>query len=184
MSTSRRQRAGFTLTEMAIVGVLMGFLAVCLGRAWDGLAQPSIDLMVRCMVQQEAQIAAMSLSEDCGGCPPGKISDIQGLKISDICTGVSTSDDDLVISFSNETVTYRLNSDNHTLVRDHTVDMTTTSVVIASNVYGMSLNNASEPGDLQTGWIKVNLTFRLRGEGRSQYTTPYKYVFYVPESIP
>jgi len=170
-------KRGFTLIEVMIVGMMMVLLAIVLSSAWSGLGQPSIDTLVRCQVQQEAQLAAMSLAADCGGCPPVSNAAIEGLQGADIFTGASITDDQLQISFSSgTTILYSFDEDAHTLVRQ-TTGSSASSVVIASNVYGMTLED-------EGSFIEVTLTFQFRDIGPDKYRDPYQYIFYVPTVIP
>ncbi|MBN2216853.1 MAG: prepilin-type N-terminal cleavage/methylation domain-containing protein [Pirellulales bacterium] len=178
MSGRRTGRHGFTLTEMAIVSVMTGILAIVLGTAWSGLAQPSIDIMVRCQMEQEAQLAAMSLATDCGGYLPVKTSNIQG-GITGLGTavfsGASINSDQLQLTFTDgTTITYKVD-DDHRLIRE-TTNTATSSVVIASNVYGMTLE---EDGN----FIKVAFLFQFRATGSDKYRIPYTYILYVPTVI-
>jgi len=177
MNDNRPRNRGFTLIEVMIVGMMTAFLAVLLSTAWSGLAQPSIDVLVRCQVEQEAQLAAMSLAADCGGCPPVKRDQIQGSQDSDSFSGASISGDRLLVSFTGgTTIYYGVNDDQHTLVRE-TTGSTASSVVVASNVYGMSLE---DKGD----FIKMTLLFQFRDTGADKYREPYNYTFFVPTVIP
>ncbi len=176
MRRDRPHRSGFTMVEVMIVGIMMTILAVSLPTIWQGIGQPSIDTMIRCQVGQEAQLAAMSLAVDCGGVLPEKRADITGAKSSNTYTGAAVIGGDLVLSYSDgSTITYSHDNVRHTLIRNQGGS----SIVIASNVYEMDLDDEAE-----AGYIEVDLTLRFRGTGSSKYTRPYEYFFYVREAMP
>lgn len=176
MRLDQPNRAGFTIIEVMVVGIMMTILAVSLPTIWQGIGQPSIDTMIRCQVGQEAQLAAMSLAADCGGVLPEKRTDITGTKSSNTYAGAAVIGGDLVLSYSDgSTITYSHDDERHTLIRDQGGS----SIVIASNVYEMDLDDSVE-----TGYIEMALTLRFRETGSPKYTRPYEYFFYVPEAMP
>jgi prepilin-type N-terminal cleavage/methylation domain-containing protein len=177
MKTNPPRNRGFTLIEVMLVGMMMGVLAIVLSSAWSGLGQPAIDVMVRCQVEPEAQIAAMSLAADCGGRLPVSQAAIQGSLDGEAFSSASISGGALVISFTGgSTITYRWDQDQHTLVRE-TAGATTSSLVIASNVYGMLLED-------EGSFIQMTLTFQFRDVGSDKYRAPYSYIFFVPMVMP
>ncbi|MHC4398922.1 MAG: hypothetical protein ACYTG0_04505 [Planctomycetota bacterium] len=66
------RRGGFTVVEVMLVSVLMGFLAVLVSSAWSGLGRSAADAGRRCRVVQEANLAAAALARDLGGVLPGE----------------------------------------------------------------------------------------------------------------
>ncbi len=72
-SSAMAQRCGgFTVIEVMLVSGLMGFLALLISGAWAGLGRTSADVIVRCRVAQEANLAVASLMRDLGGNLPGQ----------------------------------------------------------------------------------------------------------------
>lgn len=65
--TPRCGRSGFTLLEAVIVNALMVFLAMLVSTAWSAFGRPTADVIARCRVTQEANLAAASLARDLGG---------------------------------------------------------------------------------------------------------------------
>lgn len=59
-----------------IVNLLMVFLVMLLSTAWSAFGRPTADVVARCHVTQEANLAAASLARDLGGSlanPEGRI---------------------------------------------------------------------------------------------------------------
>lgn len=54
-------RGAFTLVEVAAVGGLMAFLAIVVSSAWSGLGRPTLDMIARSRVDQQASLAIASL---------------------------------------------------------------------------------------------------------------------------
>ncbi|HBO42680.1 MAG TPA: hypothetical protein DD670_01830 [Planctomycetaceae bacterium] len=180
----RSQKSGFTLVEVIVVGILMTFLvAMILPLAWDAVGQPSIDMMIDCRMGQEAQLTAMSLAADCGGCLPRKRAEISGVKCEARFAGAAIGEDETTLILSYDAtpavvVTYAVDADEHTLVRAQGE----VSVVVAENVYYMHLDD-TELDDR----IKVTLTFSFRDPDSTgipdKYRRPYRYIFYVPKGV-
>lgn len=176
-------RRGFTITEMALVGLMMSILAIVLGNAWSGLTGPSLDTMIRCQIGQEAQLAAMNLAYDCGG----------RVYYAEVVPVVGEHGDELQFRESIDgTPTVRYYRDasgedsvgrkriKHALIRE---DADGNWRVVASNVHGFSINDPNKYGGIRSGWVKVNLMLQFHNTGRKAYTWPYNYVLYLPGSI-
>ena len=61
------RRDGFTLVEATIVSGLMAVLALLLSSVWAGFGRPATDVIARCRVAQEMNLAVNSLARDLGG---------------------------------------------------------------------------------------------------------------------
>jgi prepilin-type N-terminal cleavage/methylation domain-containing protein len=60
-------RRGFTLVEVLAVSTLMAFLAVLVSAAWSTLGRPTVDMIARGRIAQEANLAAASFCRDLAG---------------------------------------------------------------------------------------------------------------------
>jgi prepilin-type N-terminal cleavage/methylation domain-containing protein len=60
-------RRGFTLIEIAVSSVLLAMLVVVMGRLWYGMLRPTAYIAARARIDEEAALAAASLSRDLGG---------------------------------------------------------------------------------------------------------------------
>ena len=161
-NTSRCRPGGFTLTEVAVVGVLMGLLVLMISGAWAGPGRSSADAIVRCRVTQEANLAIESLTRDFGGCLVGQP---QGEKQSGRFVGRLVVDDSqLWLCFDgppldaaadwgapDTVIVYQVQQGR--LVRSN--QQTATAFVVADNVERMQLTE-------QTDGITVELTFTYR----------------------
>lgn len=166
-TTLRRAARGFTLTEIMIVSVLMSFLVVLLSSAWAGFGRPTAEVIARCRLAQEANLAAESLAIDLAGNLAGQAAGARragrevgrmvvdgselrlcfdGLPIN--CTADWAAPDTVVV--------YDVQSGN--LVRSD--ELTATAVVVAGSVDQMLLTEEADG-------IHVQLTFDYRGINRT-----------------
>ena len=67
MNVCRRARRGFTLTEMMVVTGLTVLLTTILSTVWASFCAPTVDVLGRCRIAQEADFALASLSRDLSG---------------------------------------------------------------------------------------------------------------------
>jgi type II secretory pathway component PulJ len=63
----RSRRCGFTLVEATVTSGLMAILAVLLSSLWAGCGRPATDVIARCRVAQEMNLAVGALARDLGG---------------------------------------------------------------------------------------------------------------------
>ncbi len=63
----RSPRRAFTVLEVMLVSGLMSLLVLLISGAWAGLVRPSADVIARCRVAQEANLAMECLARDLGG---------------------------------------------------------------------------------------------------------------------
>lgn len=63
---ARPRRGGFTVLELTIAGVLTGLLAVMLFTAYSAYDRAATDVMARCRLAQEADLAILAIADDLG----------------------------------------------------------------------------------------------------------------------
>jgi prepilin-type N-terminal cleavage/methylation domain-containing protein len=61
------RRNGFTLVEAMVVSGLMAVLALLLSSLWAGFGRPATNVIARCRVAQEMNLAVNALARDLGG---------------------------------------------------------------------------------------------------------------------
>jgi type II secretory pathway component PulJ len=67
MSSARRHRA-FTVMEVLVVSGAMSVLALIISSAWMAVGRPVGDMIARCRLTEEIDLATSSLTRDLGGC--------------------------------------------------------------------------------------------------------------------
>jgi type II secretory pathway component PulJ len=63
----RRDACGFTVMEVTVVSAAMAVLVMIVSAAWRGMGRPIADMIVRCHVIEEIDLATDSLARDLGG---------------------------------------------------------------------------------------------------------------------
>lgn len=163
----RRRSNGFTLLEVMVVGIVMGFLALILSGAWAGFGRPSADAIVRCRVAQEANMASACLARDFGGGLPDQITG--GKQAGRLVGALAVDDSQLWLCFdgdpangeadwgsSDTVVTYDVQDNG--LVRSN--QQTETKFLAASNVEQMQVSQTKEE-------IQIDLMFTYRDMTRT-----------------
>lgn len=197
------RRGGFTVVEVLIVSGLMSLLVVMISAAWFGLGRSSRDVVLRCRIAQEANLAAETLTRDFGGhLPDEPMSDPQCHRFWDsrvhngqlqiyFAAGPVADDEDLnddppwdSPSSGDTVITYQLQENEpqggkvqtYNLVRLKARDGTETEFTVATNLLGMDV----EPTILADG-VDAILLFpypdaRDRGEANDyiEYTIQAK----------
>jgi prepilin-type N-terminal cleavage/methylation domain-containing protein len=164
---------GFTVMEVMVVSALMSLLALFISGAWTGFGRTSADVIARCRVAQEANLAAETLARDFAGCLPGQTAgpvDLGRLVGRSIHTGPS-----LWLCYDGEpangmadwagpdvVIVYDLQSNK----LRRTNQQTGASRVVADNVHEIQLTELA-------GGLKIDLTFTYRDVTRT-YTTVAK----------
>jgi prepilin-type N-terminal cleavage/methylation domain-containing protein len=64
----RKPRCGFTVAEVLVVSGVMSILAMIISSAWVGVGRPVADMIARCRLAEEIDLATISLARDLGGC--------------------------------------------------------------------------------------------------------------------
>lgn len=153
---------GFTVVEVAVVGMLMSLLVLLISGAWTGPGRSSADAIVRCRVLQEANLAIESLTRDFGGSLPEQI---QGEKQSGRFVGrVVVDNSRLRLCFDGQPVNAKADwgapdtvivyqVQEGRLVRSN--QQTATAFVTADNVDQMQLTE-------QADGVTIELTFNYR----------------------
>ena len=166
-TTLRSMAPGFTLTEVMIVSVLMSFLVVLLSSAWAGFGRPTAEVVARCRLAQEANLAAESLLTDLAGNladqPAGTRRAgrevgrmvVAGSELR-LCFDGQPTDGTADWAAPDTVVVYDVQSGN--LVRAN--QLTGTVIVVAGNVDQMLLTQEADG-------LHVQLTFVYRGMSRT-----------------
>ena len=172
MIVKHRSRRGFTLTEMVVVTGLTVLLVTILSTVWSSFCAPTVDVLVRCRIAQEADFALASLSKDLSGSlanPEGRLGGTEDGKWVGRQTPESTSlrlcfhggnSSDMTPQWASPDTVISYSVDSGQLFRhDETAG---TSVVVAE----LLTNFQVTPLDSGDG-VTITLTFGSRGMSTS-----------------
>lgn len=162
-----KHRHGFTVFEVMIVSGLMVMLVMLLSAAWSGFGRPTVDLMARCQMAQEMNLAAAFLASDFGGSPPGAEARLGKQQQAQLVGWMRPTESQLWLCFDggtepNETADW---SPPDTIVAYQVVEgsllrqdqSTGLSLAVARNVDAMEV----EPGENSS--VVIRLKFKVRG---------------------
>jgi prepilin-type N-terminal cleavage/methylation domain-containing protein len=166
LKSAPRPRA-FTLTEVMVVSVLMSFLVVLLASAWAGFGRPMAEVVARCRLAQEANLAAESLATDLAGSLADQAVGTRraarevGRMIVDeselrLCFDGQPVNGEADWAAPDTVVVYEVQSGN--LVRSD--ELAGTAIVVAGNVDQLQLAQEADG-------LHVELTFVYRGISRT-----------------